>query len=509
MTAIKNQPLFFFWRKLISELTVKFNIEAARISLNYTLTLTALIFYLNTSAQIANTISPADKVFGLSKFWQEINYNFVYFNKINHHSWDSAYKALIPQVQATQNDYDYYRLIQKFCALLQDGHTEVFMPPIKGLNFMYNTFGNYLLVLTRVNNKVIIKRTWEKYAQEFPLGSEVLEVNGLPTETYIKDSLAPYISSSTEYVRNNIASSMLLRGAPGSTFTIKLRKPNGQEGIYSLTHAKTQDSIFHPNPGAYLDEKDRKVLEWKKLSDNITYVALNSFAIGSKVDSLFEDLLPSLAKAKGIIIDLRYNGGGDDLIAFNILKHFIKDSVIKGSSSIIRTNDPYLKAIGRYVNITDTSGHKDKQEAWLLYNDYAVYSEPASWHFKIKESTIRLSSPIVILTGHNTESAAEDFLVGADNQVHIIKIGEPTNGSTGQPYRFDLPGGGSARICIKKDTYPDGREFVGKGITPDISVTPTVKDYLESKDVVLEAALQYFKTKRGDTLGNQNINMRR
>ena len=27
--------------------------------------------------QIANTLSPADKVFGLSKFWQEVNYNFI------------------------------------------------------------------------------------------------------------------------------------------------------------------------------------------------------------------------------------------------------------------------------------------------------------------------------------------------------------------------------------------------------------------------------------------------
>ena len=102
----------------------------------------------------------------------------------------------------------------------------------------------------------------------------------------------------------------------------------------------------------------------------------------------------------------------------------------------------------------------------------------------------------MVLTGHNTASAAEDFLIGADRQQNIVKIGEPKNGSTGQPYRFDLPGGGSARICIKKDMYPDGREFVGKGIQPDIKVTPTVKDYLEGRDVVLEAALKYFETTR-------------
>jgi hypothetical protein len=171
---------------------------------------------------------------------------------------------------------------------------------------------------------------------------------------------------------------------------------------------------------------------------------------------------------------------------------------IKKHRSNKGANDPYLKAIGRYVDVADTEGNRDKQEAWLLYNGFAVYEEPGTCHFKIEESTKSLTAPVVILTSHITESTAEDFLIGAeDNQKHIVRIGEPTNGSTGMPYRFDLPGGGSARICIKKDMYPDGREFVGKGIQPDIRITPTVKDYLESRDVVREAALKYLETKAG------------
>ena len=76
----------------------------------------AVIFLLSSPgiksySQIANTLSPADKVFWLSRFWQEVNYNFVYLDKIGRNSWDSAYKALIPQVEATKNDYDYYRLL--------------------------------------------------------------------------------------------------------------------------------------------------------------------------------------------------------------------------------------------------------------------------------------------------------------------------------------------------------------------------------------------------------------
>jgi len=454
-----------------------------------------LFFTANTSySQIANTLSPADKVFGLSKFWQEVNYNFAYFNNINHHAWDSTYKALIPQVEATKNDYEYYRLLEKFCALLKDGHTEIAVPPIEGFNYMNNTFGDYLLVLKRIDNKVIIKRTWKKDIKKFPLGSEITQVNGLPTEQYITDSVAPYISASTDYVRADIASSMLLRGVPGSTFSIKIKKPNGEQASYILTHATVTDSIFFPNPGEYLDEKSRSLLDQKTFDNDIAYVALNSFS-DVKITTHFEKLLPWLDKARGVIIDLRYNGGGDDGIAFTILKHFIQDTVLIGSSSTIRILNPYLKAIGRYVNVADTTGNADKRDAWLLYNGYAVYDKPGTWRSKIDQSTHKIRAPVVILIGKNTASAAEDFLIASSNQKHIVTVGEPTNGSTGMPYRFDLPGGGSARICVKKDMYPDGREFVGYGIQPNISVVPGVKDYLENKDVVLEAALQYFKKK--------------
>lgn len=192
-------------------------------------------------------------------------------------------------------------------------------------------------------------------------------------------------------------------------------------------------------------------------------------------------MIPSLEKAKGIIIDLRYNGGGDDGIAFNILKHFIKDNEIIGSASMVRIHDPYLKAIGRYVNVADTTRNAQKRDAWLLYNGYAVYNTPSTWRSKIALGTHRITAPVVVLIGHNTASAAEDFLIAADNQKHIVFMGEPTSGSTGMPYRFDLPGGGSARICVKKDTYPDGREFVGCGIQRDIRVAPTVKTILKIK----------------------------
>ncbi len=101
-------------------------------------------------------------------------------------------------------------------------------------------------------------------------------------------------------------------------------------------------------------------------------------------------------------------------------------------------------------------------------------------------------APTTILVGNGTASAAEDFLIYADNQKHMTKIGEPTYGSTGQPLLFELPNGGIARVCTKKDTYSDGKEFVGVGIQPDIQVTKRLSDYIENKDPALEKAIGYL-----------------
>ncbi|WP_456427486.1 S41 family peptidase [Rhodocaloribacter sp.] len=102
--------------------------------------------------------------------------------------------------------------------------------------------------------------------------------------------------------------------------------------------------------------------------------------------------------------------------------------------------------------------------------------------------------PTVVLTSWMTASAAEDFLIYLDGASHITLMGEPTFGSTGQPLFLDLPGGGSARIVTKRDTYPDGRDFVGYGIRPDIPVAPSVEDIRTGRDAVLERALAFLRS---------------
>lgn len=443
----------------------------------------AVIFIQHSFGQLPDSISPADKVFGLSKFWQEVNYNFVYINRVDRKAWDSTYKALITQVQQTKNDYDYYRLLMKFCALLKDGHTNVWYPNNVGNLLLTKMFSEYWFGLQNIEGKPVVTATLKTKMNEIPIGSEVIEVNGLPASQYLKDSVEPYISSSTDYVLHDWAVGNMLQGLPGQHYDVKIKQPSGKIVSLSLTHNHTDDTSFFPP----LKQDSLLDIKWY---NNIAYVALNSFG-DYKIDTLFLEKLPELYKAKALIIDLRKNGGGSTDIGTNILQYLTNDSVFQHSRYYTREHLGAFKAWGKYVNAEDTVNNAWNKKAWLVYHDslyYAFDYSPDTVHL----NTRRLVVPTAILVSHNTASAAEDFLIAADNQKHMIKIGERSFGSTGQPFAFDLPGGGAARICTKKDTYPNGNEFVGFGVKPDIEVNNTIKDFIENKDPVLDVALKYL-----------------
>jgi hypothetical protein len=84
-------------------------------------------FEIITTSTIYDTLTLEAKVLGLSTFWKEASYNFVFFDRLNM-NWDSAYYAYIPKIIATRNVYEYWKVLQEFAKLLNDGHTGVFNP---------------------------------------------------------------------------------------------------------------------------------------------------------------------------------------------------------------------------------------------------------------------------------------------------------------------------------------------------------------------------------------------
>jgi carboxyl-terminal processing protease len=173
--------------------------------------------------------------------------------------------------------------------------------------------------------------------------------------------------------------------------------------------------------------------------------------------------------AKGLIVDLRGNGGGSSHFGFQLLSHLTEAS-LPSMMSMYRESDALDRA--RSENIA--------QIKWRTLERSGL--RPARGQI--------FRGPVAMLIDARTFSAAEDTVAVFRLMCRGIILGSASAGSTGQPWMFDMPGGGSARICVKRDSYPDGTSFVGTGVAPDVEVPLTIEDIRNNRDGALERAVQ-------------------
>lgn len=435
--------------------------------------------------KVPATLTPEQKLFGLSTLWSEAKYNEAFFDNIGEAKWDSAYRAFIRPVMETPDDYAYARELQRFCALLRDGHSRVHYSNAPIITTFFDKFQWYL---SCIEGKPIVKSISSKWQKEIPVGSEIVEVNGMPAAEYIEKKVIPYISSSTDYVRMDNAVMLMFQSLKGDSYQVKIKTPAGKTVDMKLTHEVRPEVKADP---MYPARPEWKLMEVKWYPGDIAYVALNSFGNPQIVEE-FEAAFPELKKAKKLIIDLRNNGGGNTDTGARILTRLTPDTLLVGSRWCTRVHNPAYKSWSRNVTARDTVGSAFKKKAYLVATRQ-LFEHNGPYLYDVPKERERLVVPTVLLIGHNTASAAEDFLILADGQKHMVKMGQHSNGSTGNPIFYELEGDIRFQICSKKDTYPDGRDFVGCGVKPDIEVVPTVEDFIKGYDRGLQEALKYLK----------------
>lgn len=410
----------------------------------------------NFKTEFKTNISDKEKIAGLSKFWSEAKFNFAYFDHVPHLNWDSLYIAFIPKVLSTNSTKSFYDTLKIFCAKLNDSHTNVNYP--NELNI-----GRAPIRCKMIENRVFISEVLNDSLKRIGLtrGLEVLKINHIPIIDYANKNIRLYISSSTEQ-------DLLVR-----TYEYFLSEGDKDEELYieliDNFNKKYEYTISRKLP-YNLPWSNSNTLEFKILEDNIGYLALNSFSSNSKVKNEFNNVFDQISKTDGLIIDIRNNGGGNSSNGDYIFSCFIDKPAYRWHSA--------------------TRNYRPAERAWNILSSWDKTNNV------IEPNEVRnYSKPIVILTSAKTFSAAEDFCILFDINKRAEIIGQPTGGSTGQPLSFDLPGGGNARVCTKRSNYPDGKEFVGYGIQPNIYIKETVSDFLEARDIVLENAHGYMKNK--------------
>ncbi|MBK0379638.1 S41 family peptidase [Mucilaginibacter segetis] len=428
-TTVRDEPWF---RDIVTKLQNKGNMW------NYKA--------LNTPYQAS--LPEAEKLAGLALLWTQARYNFVNFDRLDK-DWNQTYLDFIPKVQNTKTTAEYYRVLMNFYAQLKDGHTNVYVPDSLAAEFYSRPPFRTELIEGRVFVTQVMSDSLLKTG--ITPGLEVLKIDGQPVISYAEQNVKPYQSSSTpQDMEVREFTYGLLSGPKNKPIAFQFKDQKGN----------IIDRIV-PRTG-YHDVKGLKTMEYKTIN-NIGYLTINNFEDNSIIKQFDSLYTAEISKTKGLIIDIRYNGGGSGNIGFNIISRL--------------TDKPFK------ISASKTLKYVSKPNAEPFWED----NGPGIWNANGK---IYYDKPVIVLIGPRTFSAAEDFTVAFDFMKRGRLVGMATGGSTGQPVPFDLPGGGSARVCGKHDSYPDGKEFVGIGIMPDIVVKKTIKDLRNGRDAAKETALK-------------------
>jgi len=200
-------------------------------------------------------------------------------------------------------------------------------------------------------------------------------------------------------------------------------------------------------------EVDSVTMEDK--GNGLYYIAINQFSDNTKTE--FDQAIGNimLKNPKGLIIDLRYNGGGYLTTSVDVLSEFIKgEQVLVKIKSRDSKNDEELKSSGS-PKLPDV--------------------------------------PMVVLINKGSASASEIVAGAIQDLKRGLILGEQSFGKGSVQEVEKLNDGSSLRMTVAKWYTPSGKSISEVGITPDQVVEFTEKDAEAGKDPQLDAAMSYLK----------------
>jgi carboxyl-terminal processing protease len=216
-------------------------------------------------------------------------------------------------------------------------------------------------------------------------------------------------------------------------------------------------TVHRPDPESTFDVTIKRAkivvptLESKMLDEKIGYIALASFG-DTTTDDLKKALTELMAQnPKGLILDLRNNGGGYLTTAIEVVSQFVGDGVVMY-----------------------------EQEASGTMNEYNAI--PGGLATKI---------PLVVLVNEGTASASEITAGAIQDYGRGVLVGTTTYGKGSVQNWITLDNDqGAVRITVAHWLTPKQRQINGVGLTPDYVVELTKEDIANKNDAQLKKAIE-------------------
>jgi len=234
----------------------------------------------------------------------------------------------------------------------------------------------------------------------------------------------------------------LLRGAEGTSVRLTVRSPGKAERELTVSRAVIRSNVL----------VDYQLLPGSRKIGYIRIPAFDEKTIRDKItDAVDEMMNQSNGKMDGLILDVRQNGGGTYPQLASALGLFTKAPP------------------GEFVN---RKGEKDPLE---------VIDIEFGNSFSVK---------LVILIGRDTESFGEIFAGVLQYGRGATLIGQPSAGNIELLRAYRLSDGSKMSIAIETFRLPNGTNWEGRGLTPNIPISGAWDEFgADDPDPVLKAAI--------------------
>ncbi len=237
----------------------------------------------------------------------------------------------------------------------------------------------------------------------------------------------------------------LIRGKPGTKVTLTLER-DGRRSVQRVARAK----VTQPVVAARIVRRH---------GARYGHVVFASFTEGSsgQVRAAVQRMLRQ--GAKGIVLDLRGNGGGLLTEAVGVASIFIPDGTIVSTAGRSRPRQVYT-----------ATGH-----------------------------AIPTSVPVMVLVDRNTASSAEIVTGALEDRKRAHVVGTRTYGKGVFQEIRELPNGGALDLTVGQYFLPSGRNLGGKGVSEGAGIAPEVyakDDPKTRRDEALDVALGQFAPPR-------------
>lgn len=420
-------------------------------------------------------------------------YPFGEWKRIDWKERRSKYEPIFQQAEKDNNFDLYYKTLREYLFSLRDGHIKIVNDHVYDGNkvFKKEVGGGFGLSTVQLDNgKVLVSLVLENSpaAQSgIKLGAEIVAWDGRPGKEAFDRTTWSETNVATDEGKRFNQGRFMVRAPIGKEVQVEFR--NWGESATTRTTLTAYDDQFETLKKTKTNltqaDLDASPIEGEMLGNGYGYVRIKHFLPKSNGDSP-EKSLANLLKmfqdkhAKGLIIDLRNNPGGDDQLAANLAGFFVKE----------KKHYEYVSYYNRYTGRFERNRNE------------VVKVKPAKPYYDGK---------VAILINSRTGSSGEGMPLVLKGLPNVTIVGfTSTAGSFGvmsspieikmpEGYVIDFPDGRSLNQdgTVQGDANPSG---VG-GAIPDVKIPLNEETFQESvmdgQDVELKYAIDALKALGG------------